>query len=429
MKKIRDILEGRTEEERQIIELFKGANFFINADERKVMIACNNILAYQFQVNFGGIRNILTKAIEEKFGKNNISVGPITDILESSQELLSGNLAVPFVLDRDCTFDNFQVSACNESAFKKAFELSQSSSTTRGKKLLYIHADYGQGKTTLLQSMAWNLLKAGKKVACFDSGGFTEFVVDAVTKKPEYRIEQLNVVKKSDALIVDDIHSLQNRERVQLELKGIIDIFFNEHKILAFSSLYPQNHLPKAFLEELSSRMEDGFTVYLSAPDFELKKRLLEIMLENERIVMDDNAKNAALSVEVKNTREFIKILNIIKSTSDLGLTNDNKISLPILAKRLQQNNISIPAVEEEKILMLLKLWYGDTVSISKLKGRILGNNREELIKIRAKIICYVIDQKIFSQGAIARIFNIDKTTVHYILKRNKEGEIIRKGR
>jgi chromosomal replication initiation ATPase DnaA len=419
VKKINEILDGESEKEKYLIELFKNAKFFVNSDERKVLIACNQILAYQFSVNFGDIKSIITKAIEEKIGKYSISVGPITEILEERGDVLTDQLVIPTNLNKEYIFDRFQVSSCNENAFKKAVEISQNEEKFLHKnRQFYIFGGYGQGKSHLLQAIAWSLLEQGKNVAYFNSNTFTEYIVDAVTKKPEYRMSRVNNIQRADALMIDDIHSLSGRERVQSELKSLIDYYLNSHKILVFTSLFSQERLPAPFMEEVSSRMRDGITSFIEAPDYELKEKLLKTMIEEEKLVMNETTEGAILSVEVKNVREFIKMLNIVKSIASI---DGKEIKLETVKKMFEKNDISIPAVEEEKIMEYIRMSYGNDISFSMLKGKLKGRNIKELRNIRDTVI-YQLDAKgAFSHAEIARIFHIHESAVHYILKRRKQ--------
>jgi|GEM_PF-3817871 len=419
VKKINEVLEGKSEKERHLIELFKNAKFFVNSDERKILIVCNQTLAYQFSVNFGEMRDIITKAIEEKIGNYSISVGPIAEILEEREDVFPGQLVISANLNKEYIFDRFQVSSCNEDAFRKAVEISQNEEEFLHKnRQLYIFGGYGQGKTHLLHAIAWSLLWRGKNVAYFNSNTFTEYIVDAVIKKPDYRMSRISKIQNADALLIDDVHGLSGRERVQSELKSLIDYYFNLHKILVFTSLYPQEKLPPPFMEEVSSRMQDGVTSFLETPDYALKEKLLKTMVEEERLVMDEATKDAILSIEVKNVREFIKILNIVKSIASV---EGKEIKLESVQKMFEKNGISIPAIEEEEIMKYIRARYGNGISFSMLKGRFKGRNKKELQNIRDTVI-YQLDAKgVFSHAEIARIFRIHESTVHYILERMKK--------
>lgn len=419
VKRITEILDGKEESERHLIELFKNAKFFVNSEEKKVLISCNQTLAYQFSVNFGGMKDIITKAIEERLGKYEISVGPITEILEENEEVLSGHLVVPATLNKEYIFDKFQVSSCNEDAFRKAVEISHNEEKFQHKnKLLYIFGSYGQGKTHLLQGITWSLLSQGKNVAYFNANTFTEYIVDAVTKKPDYRTARIRKIQEADALLIDDVHSLSGRERVQLELKSLIDHYFNSHKILVFTSVFPQEKLPPPFMEEVSSRMQDGITSFLEPPDYELKEKLLNVLIEEENLLIDETTKNAILSIEVKNVRELMKILNIIRSVSSV---EGKAIKLETLKKVFEKNDITIPALEEEEVMKYIRARYGNDITFSMLKGRLKGKNKKELQSIRDAIIYQLDSMGSFSHVDIARIFHIHESTVHYALKRMKK--------
>jgi chromosomal replication initiation ATPase DnaA len=182
--------------------------------------------------------------------------------------------------------------------------------------------------------------------------------------------------------------------------------------------VFPQEKLPPPFMEEVSSRMQDGITSFLEPPDYELKEKLLNVLIEEENLLIDETTKNAILSIEVKNVRELMKILNIIRSVSSV---EGKEIRLEALKKVFEKNDITIPALEEEEVMKYIRARYGNDITFSMLKGRLKGKNKKELQSIRDAIIYQLDSMGSFSHVDIARIFHIHESTVHYALKRMKK--------
>lgn len=419
-EKIKNLLSAEDNVSKHVIEIFKNVYFHINTDERKILIIGNPTALYIFKENIEGMKDIIIKAIEKKYGKGyEISTAPsFSDTIpEQPERVINGEFMPPVILGKkvqlneNFVFDTFQVSSCNETAYRTAIEISQPHSQlfANGNKLLYIYADFGTGKTHCSQAIAWEMLKHGMKVSYFTSDSFTEYIIDAVVKGPAYRVKRMQTIFNADAFILDDVHLLKNRKRVQEELKNIIDYFFSSRKILIFTSLYPQQKM-KGFTGEVTSRMQDGQTVSIGTPDYGLKQKLLQSFIAKQNIALDNTVANALLSIEVRNVREFLGILNLIHN---LYATN-KKLTLKIVRENLERRGIHIPAIEEAKVMKYVRYWYGSNISFNDLKGK---PKDKEMRKIRNSVIRQLITERIFTQADVARIFKISRQLVYAIMK------------
>lgn len=416
---IEDFLEGKDKNEKTLIDVLRDAKFLYNPERNKIIILSNNIIAYQISKNFMGIRDVIETAIKNKLGNCEIEIGPITTLIQQNESDLLLNL-VPYqsVLNKEYTLDNFEISTCNEPALKIALLISNYQERLRAHRQLFVHGGYGFGKTMLLQAVAWHFLSNGMKVAYFTSESFTSFVVETLLRDPYKRTEKLKPIREANALVVDDVHFLEGKPRVQDELKELIDTFFTYDKILIFSSLYPQAKLKGVLKGELYSRFEDGFTIGLKPPDEMLKRKLLEKTLAEKGYEMSEEDKKLLISIEVESVRRYVDIMTIIKSAEVMQLLDGKRINMDKLIEELQNKDIKIPTLTENKISKYIREKYEGLYTLDMLKGNILGINRRKYISVRTDIIYQLAKSGVYSQAEIARVFNISKGAVSLILKK-----------
>lgn len=180
---------------------------------------------------------------------------------------------------------------------------------------LFIYGKTGHGKTHLIQAVGNQLKKAGKKVFYVTS---ERFVVDyfnalqngtANSFKDRYR--------QYDALIMDDVQFLCNKEKSQEELFHLFNAMHDNNKQIVFSSdTHPS--LLSPLEERLQSRFVQGMIVDIPVPDVESRAAILkQKAAQNSIILSDDVVEHLANTIE-GNIRELEGALNTIMCQSQL---------------------------------------------------------------------------------------------------------------
>ncbi len=149
---------------------------------------------------------------------------------------------------------------------------------------LFLVGPSGVGKTHLLNAIGnelANRLEPPARVACV---GAQLFIDELIVALQEGTIERFRArYRAADALLIDDVQFVANKERTQEELFHVFNYFHAVGKQLVFASDMP----PKAIegLEErLRSRFEGGLVAEVSLPDRALREKLYQRFLTDARL-------------------------------------------------------------------------------------------------------------------------------------------------
>ncbi|MFH0820846.1 MAG: chromosomal replication initiator protein DnaA [Candidatus Peregrinibacteria bacterium] len=168
---------------------------------------------------------------------------------------------------------------------------------------LFIYGGVGLGKTHLLQGTGRAILQHDprKVVLYVTSEAFVNDVVNCIQSHSMERLRQK--YRKVDALIVDDIQFIANKDRSQEEFFHIFNVLYDSGKQIILSSDQPPTSL--TLLDaRLVSRFESGMTVDVKMPDYEtrlaiLRERCQEAEMLVSQEVLEFIAYNASRSVRM----------------------------------------------------------------------------------------------------------------------------------
>ncbi len=180
---------------------------------------------------------------------------------------------------------------------------------------LFIYGKTGHGKTHLIQAVGNHLKRLGRKVFYVTSERFTVDYFNSLQNgtansfKDKYR--------QYDALIMDDVQFLSNKEKTQEELFHLFNALHDNNKQIVFSSDVPP-HLMSHMEERLKSRFAQGMIVDIPAPDVESRGAILKAKAAQNGITLDEEVV-AHLSDTIEgNVRELEGALNTIMCQSQL---------------------------------------------------------------------------------------------------------------
>ena len=171
------------------------------------------------------------------------------------------------------TFDNFVVGPSN--SLPHAAAMAVADSPSQAYNPLFIHASVGMGKTHLVHAICHALLakRADLNILYLSCEGFVNHFISAVEhgeiEKFRYRYRHV------DVLLVDDIHSLQGKERTQEEFFHTFNTLHNDHKQIVLSSDSPPSEIPK-LEERLISRFNWGLVTRIDPPIFETRVAIVK---------------------------------------------------------------------------------------------------------------------------------------------------------
>jgi chromosomal replication initiator protein len=173
------------------------------------------------------------------------------------------------------SFDDFVVGPSNELAFAASRGVC---SRTLGSDQLFICSSPGLGKTHLLQAIGAKMAhETGKRVLRVRYLTAEEFATHMVVALKSREMDSFKRRFRDDVdiLLLEDIHFLQGKAKIQDELMATLDALHKRGCIVVVTSSF----LPKELSgvdEQLGSRLCQGFLATIEAPDFETRRRIVE---------------------------------------------------------------------------------------------------------------------------------------------------------
>lgn len=218
-------------------------------------------------------------------------------------------------LNSKYTFDSFVVGPSNH--FAHAASLAVSQSPAKAYNPLFIYGWSGLGKTHLMQAIGHAVQsRSNARVAYLSSEKFTNKYIDALQKGSlvDFRKKYRNI----DVLLIDDIHFLSGKERLQEEFFHTFNSLFDNHKQIVLTSDRPASEI--AGLEHrLVTRFMWGLVTELETPDVETRIAILRKKQEQLNLSLPDEA----VLYIAEHIRSDIRRLEgaLIRATSFTSLT------------------------------------------------------------------------------------------------------------
>lgn len=211
------------------------------------------------------------------------------------------------------TFETFVVGPFNQLAHAAARTVVEKPGITYNP--LFIYGKTGHGKTHLIQAVGNQLKKSGKKVFYVTSERFAIDLVNAIQNGTANNFK--NRYRQFDAVIMDDIQFLANKEKTQEELFHLFNAMHDNNKQIVFSSdIHPS--LLSGMEERLQSRFAQGMIIDIPIPDTESRSAILKAKAAQNSITLTDEVVNHLASTIEGNIRELEGALNTIMCQSQL---------------------------------------------------------------------------------------------------------------
>jgi chromosomal replication initiator protein len=189
-------------------------------------------------------------------------------------------------LNKNYTFDSFVVGPSNQFAHAAAIAAAQSPS--RAYNPLFVHGGVGLGKTHLMQAIG-NFIHSKNlrgRVCYTTCESFTNEYIEALQTNSLAKFRKK--YRTVDALLIDDIHFLAGKERMQEEFFHTFNSIFENHKQIVMTSDRPAGELA-GLAPRLVSRFEWGLVVELESPDVETRVAILRKKCEQLSLSIDQS--------------------------------------------------------------------------------------------------------------------------------------------
>ena len=284
---------------------------------------------------------------------------PVEEVTYEAQPARGGRSQVPgaaemaleseaaHALNTKFTFDSFVVGACNQ--FAHAAARSVATNPSRSYNPLFIYGGVGMGKTHLMHAIGRQLIDnfATMRVVYTSSEKFMNEMIACIRTDRMQHFHQR--YRAADALLIDDIQLLGNKERTQEEFFHTFNELHDHQKQIVISSDSPPKDIP-GLLERLRSRFEWGLMADIQPPDLETKMAILDKKAEDEGIKLPDDVRAFMASKTKSNVRELEGALVKLMAYSSLTGTPINLQMASQVLKHLvhvQDRKVTIDAIQK----------------------------------------------------------------------------------
>ncbi len=168
---------------------------------------------------------------------------------------------------------------------------------------LFIYGPVGLGKTHLMQAVAHEYIAQGKRrVVYLSCASFTNDFISAVSTNSVDRFR--SKYRDADALLIDDIQFLANKERTQEEFFHTFNSAYNQQKQIFLTSDCLPSEID-GLGDRLVSRFKLGLVAYLDPPSFETRVAILMRKAEKLGLRLDPEVAGYVAQRIRDNVREL----------------------------------------------------------------------------------------------------------------------------
>ena len=200
------------------------------------------------------------------------------------------------------SFDSFVVGSCNQFAHAAARAVADHPASRYNP--LFIYGGVGMGKTHLMHAIGRSLMDhvGGMRIVYTSSEKFMNEMIASIRTDRMSQFHQH--YRNADALLVDDIQILANRERTQEEFFHTFNELYEHGKQIVISSDRPPKDVT-GLLDRLRSRFEWGLMVDVQPPDLETKMAILDMKAEAEGVSLPEEVRIHIATKTKSNVREL----------------------------------------------------------------------------------------------------------------------------
>jgi chromosomal replication initiator protein len=277
-----------------------------------------------------------------------------------------------------CTFQTFVVGATNEVAVKAA----QTVSAAPGRRFnpVFLYSGVGLGKTHLLNAVGHDLLRRWPRlrVAWLSAEGFMNDMIGSLRK------DRMNAFRERyrhvDAMLLDDLHCLANKERTQEEFFHTFNALYGNGKQIVVTSDKPPAEI-NGLEGRLRSRFEGGLLADIQPPTREMRADIVTAKAAALGAELPAEVVDLLVQREVTSVRDLEGALTRVVATAAVG---GRPITVELARSALApwlsvRRPISIEAVQE-----VVSRHYGIVLA------ELLSHRRERRIVFPRQVAMYL---------------------------------------
>ncbi|MDR0351625.1 MAG: chromosomal replication initiator protein DnaA [Puniceicoccales bacterium] len=285
-----------------------------------------------------------------------------------------------YMLSPRNTFENFIVGSGNQMAH--AASIAIANSPAKAYNPLFLYGFTGLGKTHLMHAVAHHVLAHNKtaKVLYISTEKLTNEFIQAIQSNSmtKFRSKYRNV----DILLLDDVHFLSGKERIQEEFFYTFNELFESQKQIFLCSDRPASEI--ADLEgRLVSRFQWGLVTDIQPPDLETRIAILSRKAADMHLVLNNDVLLYLAERVSTNVRRLEGALTRLASFIKLSRTNIDIQAIKTIMRDIfeEEKNVqlSIDAIQQ-RVAEFFKIKVSD----------ILGKRRPANIALPRQIAMYL---------------------------------------
>ncbi|HCJ11889.1 MAG: chromosomal replication initiator DnaA [Verrucomicrobia bacterium GWF2_51_19] len=261
------------------------------------------------------------------------------------------------------TFENFVVGPGNQLAHAAAIAISNA--PAKAYNPLFLYGDTGLGKTHLMHAVAHHSLSQNPdlNVVYISTEKFTNEFIHAIQENQLVKFRKH--YRQTDILLIDDIHFLSGKERIQEEFFHTFNELFESQKQIFLCSDRPASEIAK-LESRLVSRFQWGLVCDIQPPDFETRVAILSKKANSMQIELDRDVLSFLAERVTRNVRRMEGALTRLASYSKLMKGPIDVPSAATLLKDILQEEhqvqITIDRIQQ-KVCAYYRLNLADMVS------------------------------------------------------------------
>ncbi|HTB62699.1 MAG TPA: chromosomal replication initiator protein DnaA [Opitutales bacterium] len=290
-------------------------------------------------------------------------VSRLTEVMPARARLRNVATDEGLPLNARYTFENFVVGPGNQLAHAACIAIANA--PARAYNPVFLYGETGLGKTHLMHAVAHCIIQMNPnaRVAYISTEKFTNEYIRAIQDNSVTRFRQR--YRSVDALLIDDIHFLTGKERIQEEFFHTFNELFESGRQILLSSDRPASEIAK--LEaRLVSRFQWGMMADIQAPDLETRVAILSSKVKNLDLDLPTDVIQFLAERVTRNVRRMEGALTRVAAVARFMKT---PVDVPTVERLLQDllNEEAQNTVTMEKIQNVVTKYYelrgGDLLS------------------------------------------------------------------
>jgi chromosomal replication initiator protein len=328
-----------------------------------------------------------------------------------ARQLILPHLAKPQgfsrLLNQSFTFERFVVGASNRLAFQASRALASDDAIYS--RTLFLAAPSGLGKSHLSQAVGNYIQTHFRRqgILYLTAEDFANEMVAALRQgtMPQFK-EKFR--RHCDTLLLEGVHFLSGKDRIQSELCYTLDFLADQNKKLVFTSAYLPAEIPH-LRQELLSRFSAGVITPIEPPDFATRVQILSRKAAERQTRVPLEVLEHLATFLTQDVRQMVSALdNLLLKAATLQVP----IDLDLADQVLRDFQVARQRLRVEDIQQLTGRLY--QVSLEEILGK---SRRKQVVKARnlAIYLCRTYLQKNIRE--LARAFRRTHSTVLHSLE------------